>query len=66
MTKEKQIEFLNNINCLGFEDAVALLKVEDLDEASAATLTRYAHYRSLVLDFITQEAIDSLEPESIM
>ncbi len=66
MPKEQQIEFLNNINRVGFEDAVALINSEALDNESLDVLIRYASAREEVIDLITQEVIDSLESESIM
>lgn len=66
MQREQQIQFLNNINRLGFEDAVALISFDEVDVNTAKILCNYAEARLAVIDLITQETLDELEHESIM
>lgn len=66
MTKEQQLQFLNNINRLGFEDAVALIDIESVTEDTKNKIKLYATSRESVIELISQEVIDSLEVETLM
>lgn len=64
MNKEQQIRFAKDIAQFGFDAAVFELPYDSLDKNIQGMIDEYVQTRSTLLNLITDEAIEALEPLS--